>query len=298
MHKRQTIPAGPPDLAALAPGPFTLLHSRRPSDQTGVLLERYLYAPAERSDVSLDWHLIVLLRSASNRGVRAEPKGGWVPFANTRGAMTVLPAGCGPAVRLATSCDVTVYGFAPRILKSVREEFDEPRPPQLDYIAATRDGDLLTLLHLLDRELGLGEPSGKLYADSLAFALLARAVTLSSHHARTLSFDASPLNVRAQERLFEFIEENLHRNLGLEDLARQVGYGRGHFLKTFRASAGISPHQYLLDRRVERAKGMLKKTRTPLVEIATACGFASQSHFSSEFRRRVGLSPGRYRRNP
>src|SRR6266853_6361500 len=81
-------------------------------------------------------------------------------------------------------------------------------------IAATRDGDLLALLHLLDRELGLGEPSGRLYADSLAFALLARAVALSSHHARTLSFDASPLNVRAQERLFEFVEENLHRNLG------------------------------------------------------------------------------------
>ncbi len=213
-----------------------------------------------------------------------------------RGAMAVLPAGCGPAVRLATSCDVTVYGFAPKVLKSFREELDGPRPPELDYIAATCDGDLMALLHLLDRELGLGEPSGRLYADSLAFALLARAVALSSHHARTLSFDASPLNVRAQERLFEFIEENLHRNLGLEDLAIQVGYGRGHFLKTFRAAAGTSPHQYLLDRRVQRAKAMLKKTSTSLVEIATACGFSSQSHFSSEFRRRVGISPGHYRR--
>ena len=296
MHKRQTIPAGPPDLAALAPGPFKLLHSRRPSEQPGVLLERYLYAPGERSDVSLDWHLIVLLRSASNRGVQAEPRGGWVPFTNTRGAMAVLPAGCGPAVRLATSCDVTVYGFAPTVLKRFREELDQPRPPELDYIAATRDGDLLALLNMLDRELGLGEPSGRLYADSLAFALLTRAVALSSHQARTLSFAASPLHVRAQERLFEFIKENLHRNLGLEDLALQVGYGRGHFLKTFRAAAGTSPHQYLLDRRVERAKAMLKKTRTPLVEVATACGFSSQSHFSSEFRRRVGISPGRYRR--
>jgi hypothetical protein len=87
MHKRQIIPAGPPDLAALAPGPFKLLHSRRPSEQPGVLLERYLYSPGERSDVSLDWQLMVLLRSASNRGVRAEPRGGCVPFAYSRGAM-------------------------------------------------------------------------------------------------------------------------------------------------------------------------------------------------------------------
>jgi len=296
MLKRQTIPAGPPDLAALAPGPFKLLHSRRPSERPGILLERYLYSPGERSDVSLDWHLMVLLRSASNRGVRAEPRGGWVPFAYTRGAMAVLPAGCGPAVRLTTPCEVTVYAFAPKILKSFRDELDGPRQPELEYIAATRDGDLLALLHLLARELGLGEPSGKLYADSLAFALLARAVALSSHHARAPSFDASPLNVRAQERLFEFIEENLDRNLSLEDLAIQVGYGRGHFLKTFRAAAGTSPHQYLLDRRVERAKVMLKKTSTRLVEIATACGFSSQSHFSTEFRRRVGISPRRYRR--
>src|SRR5258708_609058 len=223
MLKRQTSPAGPPDLAALAPGPFKLLHSRRPSERPGVVLERYLYSPGERSDVSLDWHLMVLLRSASNRGVCADPRGAWVPFANTRGAMAVLPAGCGPAVRLATSCDVTVYGFAPKVLNSFREELDGPRPPELNRIAATRDADLLALLHLLDRELGLGEPSGRLYADSLAFALLARAVALSSHHARTLPFDASPLSVRAQKRLFEFVEENLDRNLSLEDLAIQVG---------------------------------------------------------------------------
>ena len=49
MHKRQIIPAGAPDLAALAPGPFKLLHSRRPSEQPGVLLERYLYSPFEPS---------------------------------------------------------------------------------------------------------------------------------------------------------------------------------------------------------------------------------------------------------
>ena len=296
MHKRQTTPAEPPALARLAPGPFKLLHSRRPSEEPAVLLERYRYAPGERRDVSLDWHLIVLLQSASNRGARAEPKGGWVPFANTRGAMAVLPAGCGPAVRLATPCDVTIYGFAPRVLKRLGEELDGPRPPELDHVSPTRDADLLALLQLLDRELGLGEPSGRLYTDSLAFALMARAIALSSHHARTLSFSASPLSLRAQARLFEYINENLHRNLGLEDLATQVGYGRGHFLKMFRAAAGTSPHQYLLGRRVERAKAMLKGTKTPLIDIGTACGFSSQSHFANEFRRRVGISPGRYRR--
>ena len=127
-----------PDLAPLAPGPFELLHSSCPSGQPGVLLERHRYSPGERGDVSLDWHLMVLLRSATNRGVRAELQGGSVPFAYTRGAMAVLPAGCGPAVRLTTPCDVTVYAFAPKIFKSFRDELDGPPQPELEYIDADR----------------------------------------------------------------------------------------------------------------------------------------------------------------
>ena len=227
--------------------------------------------------------------------MRAEPQGGSVPFAYTRGEVAVLPAGCGPAVRLTTPCEVTVYAFAPQVLKSFGDELEGPRP-ELEHIAATRDGDLAALLRLLDRELEAGAPSGRLYSDGLAFALLSRAVALSTPHARAPSSGASALGVRARERLFDFIEASLHRNLGLEELARQVGYGRGHFLKMFRSATGTSPHQYLLDRRVERAKALLEEGRMPLIEIAIACGFSSQSHLSAEFRRRVGIAPARYRR--
>jgi AraC family transcriptional regulator len=239
---------------------------------------------------------MVLLRSATNRCVHAGHRGGSVSLANRRGAMTVLPAGCGPAVRLTTPCEVTIYAFAPKVLKSVSEEVDGPPHPELEYIAATRDTDLRALLELLDRELEAGGQSGKLYSDGLAFALLARALALSGSRTRALSFGASPLDIRAQQRLFEFIEVNLHRNLDLEELASQVGYSRGHFLKMFRAATGTSPHQYLVQRRVERAKALLNAGKSTLTEIAMTCGFSSQSHFSAEFRRRVGISPARYRR--
>jgi AraC family transcriptional regulator len=238
---------------------------------------------------------MVLLRSASNRGVRAQPHGGSVPFAYTRGGMAVLPAGCGPAVRLTTACEVTVYGFAPQVFERFRDELDGPQPA-LEYLAATRDGDLLSLMSMLDRELETGGPSGRLYSDSLGFALLSRAVALSQPHARARPFGASPLNARTRERLFEFIEGNLHRDLGLEELASQVGYGRGHFVRMFRATVGTSPHQYLLERRIEHARALLREGRLPLAEIAMACGFSSQSHFSAQFRRRVGIPPARYRR--
>jgi AraC family transcriptional regulator len=84
--------------------------------------------------------------------------------------------------------------------------------------------------------------------------------------------------------------------LKLEELASQVGYSRGHFLKMFRTTTGTSPHQYLVQRRVERAKALLSAGQLPLTEIAVTCGFSNQSHFSAEFRRRVGTSPAHYRR--
>jgi AraC family transcriptional regulator len=239
---------------------------------------------------------MVLLRSATNRCVHAGPRGGSVSLLNRHGAMTVLPAGCGPAVQLTTPCEVTVYAFAPKVLKSVSQEVDGRPPPELEYIATTRDNDLRNLLELLDRELEAGGQSGKLYSDALAFTLLARALALSCSRKRALSFGASPLDIRAQQRLFEFIEANLHRNLDLEELASLVSYSRGHFLKMFRAATGTSPHQYLVQRRVERAKALLKAGNSALTEIAMACGFSSQSHFSAEFGRRVGISPARYRR--
>jgi AraC family transcriptional regulator len=283
------------NLARLAPGQFEVIHSCRPPGQASVLLERHHYWPGERGHISLDWHSIVLLRSAANRCVRTNAQGESVPMANTRGAMAVLPAGCGPPVRLTTSCDVVVYAFAPTVLASLGAEV-AGQPVALEHVPATRDPDLQDLLRLLDRELEAGGPSGRLYLDGLSFAVLARTCALSNPQARPLSFEASPLNLRAQRRLFEFIEENLHRNLGLEELASQVGYSRGHFLKMFRVATGNSPHQYMTLRRIERAKLLLTDGRVPLSEVALSCGFSSQSHFSTEFRRRVGLSPARFRR--
>ena len=65
-----------------------------------------------------------------------------------------------------------------------------------------------------------------------------------------------------------------------------------HFAKRFRETVGVSPHAYVLHRRVRRAGQMLRRDRSSLAEIAAACGFASQAHFTTAFRRDVGITPG------
>ena len=92
-------------------------------------------------------------------------------------------------------------------------------------------------------------------------------------------------------RICEYIESHLDQKIGLEALAGMAGLSTHHFARAFHQSVGMSPHSYLLSRRLERAEQMLRETRLPLSEIAAATGFADQSHLSRHFRRRTGMSP-------
>jgi Helix-turn-helix domain len=75
-----------------------------------------------------------------------------------------------------------------------------------------------------------------------------------------------------------------------------IAYMRGTLSRAFRQSIGLPPHQWLLQRRVDKAKQLLRDSRSPLAEVAADCGFADQSHFTRVFTRAVGISPGQWRR--
>jgi len=92
----------------------------------------------------------------------------------------------------------------------------------------------------------------------------------------------------------DLMDESL--DISLADLARECGLSVSQFRRGFRRTTGVAPHQWLLARRVERAKKLLAHSDRPLAEIALACGFANQSHFNSTLKRLIGVSPGRWRR--
>jgi AraC-like DNA-binding protein len=96
-------------------------------------------------------------------------------------------------------------------------------------------------------------------------------------------------------RVRQYIEEHLEHSVSLKDLAAIGRLSLSHFGRAFKQSEGMSPHDYLLQRRVQRAQLLLACTDMPLSEIALACGFADQSHCSRRFSERVGISPSRYR---
>jgi AraC family transcriptional regulator len=94
----------------------------------------------------------------------------------------------------------------------------------------------------------------------------------------------------------EYINANLASKLTLAEISKVVCLCQSYCSRAFKVSHGVSPWAYIIMARVERAKRMIRATREPLSQIASACGFADQAHLCKAFRRRVGVSPGIWRR--
>ena len=103
------------------------------------------------------------------------------------------------------------------------------------------------------------------------------------------------LTNRQMERVRDFVEANLDSDIRLEMMARVCGRSTEYFVRIFKATAGVSPYQYVLNLRIERAKALLGRDGPSIAEVALQCGFSHQEHLTRMFRRFTGVTPGRYR---
>jgi AraC-like DNA-binding protein len=99
-----------------------------------------------------------------------------------------------------------------------------------------------------------------------------------------------------ENRAKQMIEAQLHGGVSLDILASECGLSTSHFIRAFRNSVGVAPHQWLMRRRIDKALDLMRDRSRSLSEIALACGFADQSHFTRSFTAALGESPSAYRR--
>ena len=96
-------------------------------------------------------------------------------------------------------------------------------------------------------------------------------------------------------RSIEFIHENLAEDLTLDAIAKALDMNSYHFRRVFKQMMGITPHQYILTQRVDRAQQLLSESKLSIAEIALAVGFQDQSHFTKVFRRFKNTTPKSFR---
>jgi AraC family transcriptional regulator len=147
-------------------------------------------------------------------------------------------------------------------------------------------------------ELKKGQNCNPLYVDVLAHSIAVQ--LLQSHDASRdgtvrMKPPARDLSQIGLDRAIDYIDVSLDQNLSIESIAGVAELNPICFARAFRRRLGIAPHQYVIEKRVDRAKELLSSTEMPIIGVALDTGFSSQSHFASTFKRVVGVTPKEYR---
>jgi AraC family transcriptional regulator len=284
-------------LLAIAPGPTRIVRSSLSMPWKSLLLERHLTSPGERSAVSIDRDVISMLAGPPSRFEYRTASGYFVACLSRPGTVMITPSGPVPDFRLHTSSEFIHCALDAEFARGVIEELDRRPARKPVFHAGIQDASIRRILGMLTEELEAERPSGRLYVDTLAHALATRYLLLDCVSEARPETRVSALPPRILNRIRDRIEANLDTDLSLDSLAQESGYSRAHFLRMFRAATGVTPHQYVLDLRLRRAQDSLKKKGARIIDIAVSCGFSSQSHMTSVFRRRLEMTPGEFRRN-
>jgi AraC family transcriptional regulator len=163
---------------------------------------------------------------------------------------------------------------------------------QFEYLGASHDPLLAQIVTALSQEIGGGLGDGILI-ESLGVAMCIR---LARQYLGRLPLPASKgLSEERLRRVRDYIEAHLDRDLSLTALAEVARLSPYHFSRSFKEATGLGPQRFVTQRRLERAKALLRRTARPLAAIARDTGFADQSHLTAVFRRETGSTPGRYR---
>jgi AraC family transcriptional regulator len=238
-------------------------------------------------------HLVVAhLRNPTEMNARWN--GRWARSRTVPGRLMIVPA------HHATSWDwkgqiEELQIFLPTdVLQHAAEELGQPGASLLDGIGI-EDAQIWGIARDLQQELGHAQIGTRLFADAaaqrLALALLRGHSTIGA--GRTGPVPALP-RFRLQ-RACDFIETHLGEDISLQQIAGAAGFSESHFARAFKAATGLTPHRFLVQRRLQRAQELLRDHQRSLAEIALLIGFASQSHFSAAFRAAFGQTPKAWR---
>jgi AraC family transcriptional regulator len=210
------------------------------------------------------------------------------------GGLFVHPAGKDLTVELGGRLN-TVHAYLTD--EALQEGHDGDRPVELAEELGSLDPLLEQLLLALDGVLRGWEPSARTYADHLGRLLAAQLGR--RHSVRPAAAPPVPARAGLKDRQFaavrDLVEASLAEPLPLAVLAAVTGLSVSQFARQFKARTGLSPHQFLIRRRVDEACRLLRASSLPIAEVAQRCGFSHQEHLTRVLRAHLGTTPAALR---
>ena len=284
-----------PALSVLCTGDFSIVRSSIGFAWSGFRMERQLARAGMRLNDHSDHNVLALVCSPIMSG-ELDTKSGTASVRKTAGHVTAIPKGPVPQMRLVSETELVYCSFDGDFIEQAAAEVTHFRPEPPVFRSRSQDKPLRLLMQMLVTEFDAGNPTGRIYAETLAEALALRFLHLGTATPIESSPRVTALPSNKLVRVKDFVESSLDQDITLDSLALVVGYSRAHFLRMFRKSTGTTPYQYVMQRRIAHAEELLSANRLSLAEIALACGFSSQPHFTLAFKKQIGLTPAEYRR--
>jgi AraC family transcriptional regulator len=256
----------------------------------GVTIAKYHLAPNDAAFAPLPIHLITW--NLGKPGELTRIQDGRTQTATiVKGGTTLTPADQPRHWRWNHNVDVLQLQLQPQLIAQIAtaSEIDIGRIELMNRFGVY-DPQLESIGKSLLIEMRSGGLAGQLYTESLVNLLVIHLLRQYSVFAPPqVSSQFSPFRFK---QVIAYIHDNLAQNLSLADLAKIANLSPSRFTRVFRQETGLSPHQYLIQARIERAKHLLRsRGELSIGEIAHQVGFADQSHFTRHFKRIVGVTP-------
>jgi len=210
------------------------------------------------------------------------------------GDLTILPGASIRKLRSHDPHDVLMVAMSQELMAQAAWEAGCTTPFELIARAYQRDAQLEHIFWALKAEAEHDFVSGPLYGKSLGLAVCAHLLRqgFAMHKSAARKGGMAP---RVLRQVMDYIDSNLDSPLRMASLAEVCGLSQYRFAHNFKSATGVPPYQYVIRRRLDRAKLMLRQTNLSVLDIANAVGCQSISRFNSLFRQEMGITPSSYR---
>lgn len=212
-----------------------------------------------------------------------------------RGSICLVDLAGGASICLHSSLDALGFVLPQTLFEELSEILPDARPQQLRCRRGELDPVMRNLGEALLPLLGDAGPAVPAVLQHIAVAICAHLVHTYSGRSEQEAGRGAMLSVWEEKAAKEFMADNLSRDIRVAAIAASTGLSTGHFSQGFKHATGVTPHQWLIHARVERAKELLAQRSISLVTIAKDCGFSDQSHFTKVFLRETGVTPAAWR---
>jgi AraC family transcriptional regulator len=279
-----------PTLEARLPGTVPIVFSRMRSDHA----QRGRSVSPRPEDA---FTFQVPLIPATFSDLRYENKVITLPEIQEPGRAFLFDLSARPTVGLDTAFDNVRCYIAQKTIDDLAYERGLPRVGGLlQRTFGQRDPIMFHLAQILVPALDNPEQVSAAFIDYIALAFHEHVITAYGNVLMNPGRRGGGLAPRQIRHVLDYIEANLANNPSIADMAQECNLSPSHFTQAFRQTMHMAPHQWLLRRRIESAKELLRDTDITIAEIAILCGFCDQSHLSRVFTRMQGCSPRDWRR--